>query len=158
MKFSKNVNNKKHAPKLIFFNEKKKLRKIRIIFDIENWLWKSEIGNFRSLDLEQCWSTKIFFMKKCYFSLIWCESWWKILKCYLLCKSYSLFIHFSLYILGMYILQASYQHPLWNFVQERNCFLLSHYTLAVCSTGKSLCKEWNYYAINQEKFIKSRFL
>ena len=35
LKFSKNVNNKKHAPKLIFFNEKK-LRKIRIIFDIEN--------------------------------------------------------------------------------------------------------------------------
>ena len=32
---------------------KKKLRKIRIIFDIENWLWKSEIGNFRSLDLER---------------------------------------------------------------------------------------------------------
>ena len=32
---SKNVNNKKCAPKLIFFNEKK-LRKIRIIFDIEN--------------------------------------------------------------------------------------------------------------------------
>ena len=25
---------------------KKKLRKIRIIFDIENSLWKSEIGNF----------------------------------------------------------------------------------------------------------------
>ena len=33
---SKNVNNKKCAPKLIFFNEKKKLRKIRIIFDIES--------------------------------------------------------------------------------------------------------------------------
>ena len=32
---SKNVNNKKFAPKLIFFNEKK-LRKIRIIFDKEN--------------------------------------------------------------------------------------------------------------------------
>ena len=32
---------------------KKQLSKIRIIFDIENWLWKSEIGNFRSLDLER---------------------------------------------------------------------------------------------------------
>ena len=32
---SKNVNNKKCAPKLVFFNEKK-LRKIPIIFDIEN--------------------------------------------------------------------------------------------------------------------------
>ena len=36
---SKNVNNKKCAPELIFFNEKK-LRKIQIIFDIENWLWR----------------------------------------------------------------------------------------------------------------------
>ena len=41
---------------------KKKLRKIRIIFDIENWLWKSEIGNFRSLDLG---GKKIFGFKKC---------------------------------------------------------------------------------------------
>ena len=30
---------------------KKKIGKIRIIFDIENWLWKSEIGTFWSLDL-----------------------------------------------------------------------------------------------------------
>ena len=44
MKFSKNVNNKKHAPKL---------RKIRIIFDIENWLWKSEIVILRLFDLER---------------------------------------------------------------------------------------------------------
>ena len=35
LKFSKNVSNKKHAPKLIFFNEKK-LRKIQKIFDIVN--------------------------------------------------------------------------------------------------------------------------
>ena len=27
IKFLKNVNNKKHAPKLIFFNEKKKIEK-----------------------------------------------------------------------------------------------------------------------------------
>ena len=31
---------------------KKKIRKIRTIFDMENWLWKSEIGIFRSLNLE----------------------------------------------------------------------------------------------------------
>ena len=37
VKFSKNFNNKKCAPKIIFFNEKK-TRKIRTIFDIENWL------------------------------------------------------------------------------------------------------------------------
>ena len=36
LKLSKNVNNKICAPKLIFLNEKKKLRKIRIIFEIEN--------------------------------------------------------------------------------------------------------------------------
>jgi hypothetical protein len=35
MKFSKNVNNKKCAPKMVVFNEKK-IRKIWIIFDIEN--------------------------------------------------------------------------------------------------------------------------
>ena len=33
---SKNVSNKKCAPKLMKFLMKKKLRKIRIIFDIEN--------------------------------------------------------------------------------------------------------------------------
>ena len=45
LKFSKNDNNKKPSSKLIFFNEKK-FRKIRMIFDIENWLWKSDLGTF----------------------------------------------------------------------------------------------------------------
>ena len=44
----KNVHSKKCAPKLIFFYETK-LRKIRIIFDIENWRWKSEFRHFRQL-------------------------------------------------------------------------------------------------------------
>ena len=35
MKFSKNVNNRKYAPKLLFFTEKN-LKKIQIIFDLEN--------------------------------------------------------------------------------------------------------------------------
>ena len=35
MMLSKNINNKRCAPKLVFFNEKKS-RKIRMIFDIEN--------------------------------------------------------------------------------------------------------------------------
>jgi hypothetical protein len=35
MKFSKNVNNKTSTPKIIFFNEKK-IRKMQIIFDVEN--------------------------------------------------------------------------------------------------------------------------
>ena len=34
---------KKCAPKSIFFNEKK-IRNIAMIFDIENWLWKSNFG------------------------------------------------------------------------------------------------------------------
>ena len=42
---SKNFNKEKCAPKLIFFNEKK-LRKIWIIFDTENGLWKSNFGTF----------------------------------------------------------------------------------------------------------------
>ena len=44
-KFSKNDNNKKPFSELLFFNEKK-IRKIRMIFDIENWLWKSDLGTF----------------------------------------------------------------------------------------------------------------
>ena len=40
LKFLKNVNNKKHAPKIIFFN--KNIRNIQIIFDtltlnVRNW-------------------------------------------------------------------------------------------------------------------------
>ena len=66
MKFSKNVNNKKHTPKLIFFKEKN-FRKIRIIFDIENWLWKSEIGIFGSLDLEQVLIWQCFFYEQVLF-------------------------------------------------------------------------------------------
>jgi hypothetical protein len=48
LNFSKNVNNKKWAPKIIFFNEKM-FYKVWIIFDIENWLWKSEISTFGHL-------------------------------------------------------------------------------------------------------------
>ena len=39
LKLSKIVNNKKHSPKLIYFNEKKP-SKIGMIFNIENWLWQ----------------------------------------------------------------------------------------------------------------------
>ena len=57
---SKNVNNKKCAPKLIFFDDKK-MRKIRTIFDIENRLWKSNFGTFWHLPInpilkiQVCW-------------------------------------------------------------------------------------------------------
>ena len=37
---------KKCAPKLVLFNEKR-LRKIAVIFDIENWLWKSTFCTLR---------------------------------------------------------------------------------------------------------------
>ena len=69
MKFSKNVNNKKHAPKLIFFNENK-LRKIQIIFDIKNWLWKLVIDIFWMLDLERMLIWQIFFWKSAIFHSI----------------------------------------------------------------------------------------
>ena len=45
LKLSKNVFYKKCGPKLIFFFEKK-IRKIWMIFDIEKWLWKSDLGTF----------------------------------------------------------------------------------------------------------------
>jgi hypothetical protein len=51
VKFSKNVIYKKCAPKMIFFNEKK-ICKIWISFDVENWLWKLEIGTFGLLNLK----------------------------------------------------------------------------------------------------------
>ena len=70
MKFSKNVNNRKYAPKLLFFTEKK-LKKIQIIFDLENWLWKLEISILQLHDLERTLIyQKYFFMKECYFPLI----------------------------------------------------------------------------------------
>ena len=48
MKLSKNTFYKSWAPKLIFSN-KNFFRKIRIIFDIEKWLWKSEFCNLAGL-------------------------------------------------------------------------------------------------------------
>ena len=47
MMLSKNVNNKKCAPKLVFFNEKKWER--FGWFDIENWLWNQILALFENL-------------------------------------------------------------------------------------------------------------
>ena len=48
---SKNVNNKICAPKIVrltyYSSMKKKFRKIRMIFDVENWLWKSIFRTLR---------------------------------------------------------------------------------------------------------------
>ena len=79
LKLTKNVGKEKHSPKLIFLN-KKKLRKLRIIFDIENWLWMSEIGIFWSYDLEQILIRQniFFFFNQ---ATICCGTWWSILKC-----------------------------------------------------------------------------
>ena len=52
MMLSKNVNNIKSAPKLVFFNEKK-LRKIPMTFDVENGLCKSNFGIFDTSPLHQ---------------------------------------------------------------------------------------------------------
>ena len=46
LKLSKNVFYKKCGPRLIFFNEIF-FRKIWPFFDIEKWLWKSDLGTFR---------------------------------------------------------------------------------------------------------------
>ena len=43
---SKNVNKKKSAPKFVHILWWKKIRKIRMLFDVENWLWKSDFGTF----------------------------------------------------------------------------------------------------------------
>ena len=49
---------------------KKIFRKIRIIFEIENWLWKSKIRIFQSPPAKHTLiCQKISFMEKCYFSL-----------------------------------------------------------------------------------------
>ena len=50
---------------MLFFNEKFFFRKIRTILDIENWLWKSEIGIFWSLLIQSGrWSIKNIFIWK----------------------------------------------------------------------------------------------
>ena len=63
LKFSKNDNNKKPSSKLIFFNEKK-IRKIQMIFDLENWLWNSDLGTL----LRPMW-TSVKVKSKNYFSI-----------------------------------------------------------------------------------------
>ena len=47
------------------------MRKVRTIFDKENWLWKSEIEIFRSLDLEQMliWQKKILLKSAIFYSI-----------------------------------------------------------------------------------------
>ena len=45
LSLEKNVFNKKCSPKLIFLDEFF-FEKIRLIFDIENWLWKYNFGTF----------------------------------------------------------------------------------------------------------------
>ena len=87
MKFSKMSITTK-MPLNWYSSMKKKSRKIRIIFDIENWLWKSEIRIFQSPPAKRTLiCQKKIFMEKCYFSLnqaaIWCGSCWKNLEWYL---------------------------------------------------------------------------
>ena len=46
LKMSKNYSNKKCASKLIFFNEKNKIRKIRIIFEVKTLTLKVKLSPF----------------------------------------------------------------------------------------------------------------
>ena len=71
MEVFKKHQQQKNAPKLIFFNEKK-IDKIRITFDGENWLWKSEIGIFRSLDLERTliWQKSFLWKSAIFYSIL----------------------------------------------------------------------------------------
>ena len=82
----------KNVPLNWYSSMKKKLRKIRIIFDLENWLWKSEIGNFRSLDLERVLIYQNFFYEKVLFFTQLSYH----LMCKLLKKSYMLSILYNL--------------------------------------------------------------
>ena len=76
LKLPKNHFNKKCAPKLLFFNEK--IRKIWMIFDIENWFWKSNFGTSQRRDAYNhsayIFSTMIIIVKDCWF----CKTFWKI--------------------------------------------------------------------------------
>ena len=87
---SRNGNNKKCALKFLFLNEKK-IRKIRKNFDIENWLWKSNIGTFCSSPLLQFSTFCNFILKNIYFEIaksppiicpMYCQSnnWWRFRK------------------------------------------------------------------------------
>ena len=86
LKLPKNVNNKKCGPKIKFFNEKK-FRKIRIIFDIENWLWKSEFCHFWQLLLNWSQDLKSFWWTGCW---LWAlrEAWYNVPQCALKLRSY----------------------------------------------------------------------
>ena len=46
LSLQKNVFNKKWSPKMIFLDIYFFFEKIRLIFDIENWLWKYNFGTF----------------------------------------------------------------------------------------------------------------
>ena len=89
MKFSKNVNNKKHAPKLIYFNEKKIEKDSdnfwhrKLTLKVRNWHFL--IAWFRAdVDLTKTFLWKSAIFHSIQLPTIWCGSWWKFLKCYLL--------------------------------------------------------------------------
>ena len=80
MKFSKNVNNNKDAPKLIFFNEKKN-REIQIIFDFESQksgFFNRHLPNVRWSAKKKLWKSAIFYSIKLTFDAEVAE---KILNC-----------------------------------------------------------------------------
>ena len=74
-----------------------------MIFDIENWLWKSEFCNLHGQIHNQALiCQRPFTVRKCWFPFnqpkVWCKSCWKILKLYLLCNA-------PILLLFLYIVQ-----------------------------------------------------
>ena len=79
MKFSKNVNNKKWSPILIFLGDFLFFEKIQLIFDIENWLWKYDFGTFWGQFTKYSnftWIKLIFEKKPCILGPIKQETQW----------------------------------------------------------------------------------
>ena len=124
----------KNMPLNWYSTMKKKIGKIWTIFDIENWLWKLEIGTFRSLYLEcMLIFQKTIKMKKCCLSIneatISFGSCQKILKLYLilryLCMCDALFFG---KVCNLYVMNAWYMFYLmprlicksWKFKMRKN--------------------------------------
>ena len=133
---------------LIFFNEKK-LRNIGISFDIENWLWKSEIGIFRSLDLEQMLIWQKFFYEKVLFIPFDAEIAEKILNgiycigvnfkrtdmIFFSCKTISLMAFFPKYASNNLLVTDSF---LKHFVSTKNRIIFSR-SFFITTLPKNIC-------------------
>ena len=74
-----------------YFSMKKKIGMIQMIFDIENWLWKSEFCDLHGqISNRPLICQRPFTVRKCYLpfnqAIVWCGSSCKILKWHLLTR------------------------------------------------------------------------